>query len=254
MNRCLLKLHIIIFALICLPLMTVNAGWLDFLNQKSSTDTTAVAATSLAALSQNEVANGLKEALSKGVNQAITSLGKDGGFLNNADVKIPMPPQLHQVESALRAMGQGKMADEFVATMNHAAEQAVPVAAHVFAGAITNMTVDDAKAILTGPDDAATQYFRKTSDKQLYEQFLPIVKEATAKTGVTASYKNLLQQAGPVASFLGKDAGDLDGYVTNKSLDGLFKMVAVEEKQIRENPAARTTDLLKQVFGSVKPQ
>ena len=232
--------------------MTANAGWLDFLNPKSSTGTTAAATVPLAALSQTEVANGLKQALSKGVNQAIASLGKEGGFLDNAAVKIPMPPQLHQVESALRAVGQGKMADEFVATMNHAAEQAVPVAAHVFAGAITNMTMDDAKAILTGPDDAATQYFRKTSDKQLYEQFLPIVKEATAKTGVTASYKNLLQQAGPLASLLGRDAGDLDGYVTSKSLDGLFKMVAVEEKQIRENPAARTTDLLKKVFGGVK--
>jgi hypothetical protein len=144
------------------------------------------------------------------------------------------------------------MADEFVATMNHAAEQAVPIAAHVFAGAITNMTVDDAKAILTGPNDSATQYFRKTSGTQLHEQFLPIVKEATAKTGVTASYKNLMAQAGPMSSFLGKDAGDLDGYVTTKALDGLFKMVAAEEAKIRENPMARTSDLLKKVFGSVK--
>jgi hypothetical protein len=144
------------------------------------------------------------------------------------------------------------MADEFVATMNNAAEQAVPVAANVFAGAITNMTVEDAKAILTGPSDAATQYFHKTSETELQEQFLPIVKDATAKTGVTAAYKNLLQQAGPAAAFLGKDAGNLDGYVTKKSLDGLFKMVAVEEKRIRENPAARTTDLLKKVFGSLK--
>jgi hypothetical protein len=248
------KLHFLILSLICPPLMTVSAGWLDFLNPKSntSTGTTAGAATTLAALSQSDVASGLKEALSKGVNQAIANLGKEGGFLNNADVKIPMPPQLHQVETALRAMGQSKLADEFVATMNHAAEQAVPVAANVFAGAITNMTVEDAKAILTGPSDAATQYFRKTSEPQLHEQFLPIVREATAKTGVTASYKNLLQQAGPVASFLGKDASDLDGYVTKKSLDGLFKMVAAEEKRIRENPVARTTDLLKKVFGTLK--
>ena len=163
-----------------------------------------------------------------------------------------MPPQLHQVEGALRTMGQSKMADEFVATMNHAAEKAVPVAASVFAGAITNMTVEDAKAILTGPSDAATQYFRKTSEPQLHEQFLPIVRAATAETGVTAAYKNLLQQAGPAASFLGTDASDLDGYVTKKSLDGLFKMVAAEEKKIRENPVARTTDLLKKVFGSLK--
>ena len=114
------------------------------------------------------------------------------------------------------------------------------------------MTVDDAKAILTGPDDAATQYFRKTSGTQLHEQFLPIVRAATAKTGVTAAYKNLLAHAGPAASFLGHDAGDLDGYVTTKSLDGLFKMVAAEEKKIREDPVARSTDLLQKVFGSVK--
>jgi hypothetical protein len=155
------------------------------------------------------------------------------------------------VESALRAVGQNQLADEFVATMNHAAEQAVPVAANVFAGAITNLTVDDAKSILTGPNDAATQYFRKTSGTQLHAQFLPIVQQATAKTGVTAAYKNLLQKAGPVASLLGKDAGDLDGYVTTKALDGLFKMVAAEEQKIRANPVARTTDLLQKVFGSV---
>jgi hypothetical protein len=246
------KLYVLILATIGLPLLTANAGWLDILNPKSTTGTTTGATAGLAALSQNDVASGLKEALSKGVNHAIANLGKEGGFLNNVDVKIPMPPQLHQVESALRAVGQNKMADEFVATMNHAAEQAVPVAAHVFAGAITNMTVDDAKAILTGPNDSATQYFRKTSGTQLHERFLPIVKDATAKTGVTASYKNMMAQAGPVASFLGKDAGDLDGYVTTKALDGLFKMVAAEEKKIRENPMARTTDLLKKVFGSVK--
>jgi hypothetical protein len=161
-----------------------------------------------------------------------------------------MPPQLQTVEKTLRRLGQDKMADDFIATMNHAAEQAVPVAAGIFAGAVTNMTVADAKSILTGPDDAATQYFRKTSEAQLQEKFLPIVKDATAKAGVTAAYKNLVKQAGPVASFLGADAGDLDGYVTKKSLDGLFKMVAAEEKRIRENPLARSTDLLKKVFSA----
>ena len=248
------KTFAILVVIVCFAPLVGRAGWLDLLNPKSGSNTTGSAAvpTTLAALSQSDVASGLKEALSKGVNQAIANLGKEGGFLNNADVKIPMPPQLHQVEGALRAVGQSKMADEFVATMNHAAEQAVPVAANVFAGAITNMTVEDAKAILTGPSDAATQYFRKTSETQLHEQFLPIVRDATAKTGVTAAYKNLLRQAGPAAAFLGKDAGDLDGYVTKKSLDGLFKMVAAEEKRIREDPAARTTDLLKKVFGSLK--
>jgi hypothetical protein len=250
----LFKTFAILVVIVCVAPLVGHAGWLDLLNPKSGSNTTgsAVVPTTLAVLSQSDVASGLKEALSKGVNQAIANLGKEGGFLNNTDVKIPMPPQLHQVEGALRAVGQSKLADEFVATMNHAAEKAVPVAANVFAGAITNMTVEDAKAILTGPSDDATQYFRKTSETQLHEQFLPIVKDATAKTGVTAAYKNLLQQAGPAATFLGKDAGDLDGYVTKKSLDGLFKMVTAEEKRIREDPAARTTDLLKKVFGSLK--
>ena len=234
---------------LALPL-AVYGGWLDWLGKKPEAGQAATSSSSIGALGQEEIARGLKEALSKGAQQAVAQLGKEGGFLNNADVKIPMPPQLHEVETALRAVGQDKLADEFVATMNHAAEQAVPVAAHVFAGAITNMTVDDAKAILTGPNDSATQYFRKTSETQLHEQFLPIVKEATAKTGVTASYKNLMAQAGPMASFLGKDAGDIDGYVTKKSLDGLFKMIAVEEKKIRENPVARSTDLLRKVFGA----
>jgi hypothetical protein len=244
----------ILIVIVGLVPMDGHAGWLDFLKRKSGSNTTdsAVAPTTLAALSQNDVANGLKEALSKGVNQAIANLGKDGGFLNNTDVKIPMPPRLQQVEKALRAVGQDKTADEFVATMNRAAEQAVPVAAPVFAASIANLTVDNAKTILTGPNDAATQYFRKSSDAQLHEQFLPIVKEATAKTGVTAAYKNLMTRAGPMASLLGKDAGDIDGYVTSQALDGLFKMVAAEEKKIRENPMARTTDLLQKVFGSVK--
>ena len=240
--------------IICLTVNVAHAGWLDFLNPKSGSATGATAnagiATTLAALSQGDVASGLKEALSKGVNQAIAHLGKDGGFLNNLDVKIPMPPQLKQVDKTLRKLGQDKLADEFVATMNHAAEQAVPIAANVFAGAITNMTVDDAKAILTGPNDAATQYFRKTSSAQLHEKFLPIVQTATQKVGVTAAYKNLMKQAGPVAQFLGADASDIDSYVTTKSLDGLFKMVAAEEKKIRENPVARTTDLLQKVFGA----
>jgi len=235
--------------LLCLSTTLAHAGFLDWLVKPSSSNAPGATAT-LAALTQDETIRGLKEALSKGVGQAVTTLGKDGGFLNNAGVKIPMPPRLQSVEKTLRRLGQDKMADEFVATMNHAAEQAVPLAANVFAGAITNMTIADAKSILTGPEDGATQYFRKSSETQLHEKFLPIVQDATEKTGVTMAYKNLIKQAGPMAAFLGADAGDLDGYVTQKSLDGLFKMIASEEKQIRQNPVARSTDLLKKVFGA----
>jgi hypothetical protein len=163
----------------------------------------------------------------------------------------------------LRALKQDKLADDFVATMNHAAETAVPAAASVFGEALKQMSIDDAKAILTGPDDAATQYFRRTTQTNLYARFLPIVQQATAKAGVTGAYKTMLAKVsgggsgfgggfGSLANnYLGTDALDVDAYVTNKSLDGLFKIVADEEKQIRQNPVARTTDLLQKVFGAV---
>lgn len=233
--------------LLCLVgVAAAEAGWRDWFTKPATTPTPA-------ALTPDEIAGGLKEALAKGVSNAVTQLGKDGGFLNNLAVRIPMPENLQKIEKALRAVGQGQMADEFVATINHAAEQAVPQAAEVFGNAIKAMTVDDARAILTGPKDSATQYFRKTSEAQLREKFLPIVKGATEKTGVTVAYKNLIGKAGPAATLLGKDAGDLDGYVTQKSLDGLFHMIAIEEVRIRENPVARTTALLQKVFGSAHP-
>jgi hypothetical protein len=195
------------------------------------------------------------------VQQAVDRLGHEGGFLTNLDVKIPMPEKLLTVEKTLRAIHEDKWADEFVVTMNHAAEQAVPQAAEVFAGAIKNMSIADAKAILTGTNNAATQYFRATTETNLFEKFLPIVKQATDQAGVTSAYKRLMEEAqgggtlGALGSFgrslLGPEAMDVDGYVTGKALDGLFKMVADEEKRIREDPVARTSDLLKKVFGAV---
>ena len=228
-----------------------------------SSGATAPAQTTLASLSQDQVVQGLKDALAKGLQQAIAGLGRDGGFLTNLNVKIPMPEKLQTVEKAARAMNQGKLADDFVATMNHAAEQAVPVAGSVFADAVKQMTIDDAKAILNGTNDAATQYFQKTTQTNLYARFYPIVQKATEQTGVTAAYKNLMEKANVTqglgsfgsalgGSLLGKDSMDIDAYVTNKALDGLFKMVAQEEQQIRQNPVARTTDMLQKVFGALK--
>jgi hypothetical protein len=220
-------------------------------------------ATTVASLSQDQVVQGLQEALAKGLRQAIANLGHDGGFLTNLNVKIPMPEKLQKVENALRAMKQEKLADDFVATMNHAAEQAVPEAGTVFADALKQLTIEDAKSILIGPNDAATQYFQKTTQTNLYARFYPIVQTATQKTGVTAAYKNLMEKAnagqglGAFGSalggtLLGKDSVDIDAYVTNKAMDGLFKMVAAEEQQIRQNPVARTTDMLQKVFGALK--
>ncbi|MGB5305867.1 MAG: DUF4197 domain-containing protein, partial [Gammaproteobacteria bacterium] len=199
----------------------------------------------------DEMVSGLKEALQKGTQFAVDNLGQEGGFLNNAKVRIPMPDSLSWVEKTLRTLRQDKLADEFVTSLNHAAEQAVPEAAAIFGDAISAMSLDDARAILSGPDDAATQYFRTHTEAALTEKMRPIVTEATAKAGVTASYKSMMSRAGSLTSLLSSDTTDLDGYVTGKTLDGLFLMVAEEEQRIRENPLARSTDLLKKVFGSV---
>jgi hypothetical protein len=234
-----------------------QAALLDSLGfgKKGTNETSAGLPSSL---SQDQVVAGLKEALGKGVQRAVSQLGHDGGFLTNPNVKIQMPEKLRTVEKTLRTLKQEKLADDFVTTMNHAAEQAVPEAAGVFGQAIKAMSITDAKNILTGTNNAATQYFRKTTSTNLFERFLPIVKKATDQTGVTSSYKKLMEKAGSGSTFgslsqsvLGAESMDVDAYVTNKALDGLFKMVAEEEKRIRENPVARTSELLQTVFGAV---
>ena len=209
-------------------------------------------ALSLANLSSDQITQGLKEALGKGLKQAVSSLGHAGGFLTNASVKIPMPDKLQTVEKTLRAVGQGQMADQVITTMNQAAEQAVPVAADVFVNAMKNMSVDDAKGILNGPPDAATQYFRKTTQAELTAKFSPIVQDAMSKTGATAAYEQVMSKAKSSVPFFNSPSFDLNAYVTGKALDGLFKMVADEEKNIRANPVARSTDVLKSVFGSLQ--
>ena len=204
-------------------------------------------------VSDNDIAAGLKEALGKGVSTAIKTLGKDNGFLLNSRVKIPLPKSLQKLEKGLRIAGQGKSVDAFVESMNHAAEKAVPVAIDVFVDAIKKMSFDDARKILfSGQKDSATQFFRRSSEETLRGKFRPIVEEFTAKTGVTQKYKTMVGKAGFAAQLLGKDATDLDGYVTQKALDGLFLLVADEEAKIRENPIGRTTALLKKVFGILR--
>ncbi len=199
--------------------------------------------------------SGLKEALSHGVQQAVATLGRPDGFFQDARAKIPMPESLQKVEKGLRALGQGKLADEFVSTMNRAAEQAVPEAASVLGESLKQMSIAEGKSILTGTNTAATQYFRRTSETNLHARFLPIVKAATERAGVTGAYKRMTEKAGGsfggLGGLLSKQAPDLDGYVTGKTLDGLFLKIAEQEKQIRENPVARTTDLLQKVFGAV---
>ena len=237
-----------------------RGGLLDLLGlgKQPTNAASALPGGSVSSLSQDQVVQGLKEALGKGVQQAVAGLGHDGGFLTNLNVKITMPEKLQTAEKTLRALKQDKLADDFVATMNHAAEQAVPEAAGVFAESVKAMSIEDAKSILMGTNNAATQYFRRTTETNLYAKFLPIVKRATDQTGVTSAYKRLMEKTEPANAFgsfgrslLGAESVDVDGYVTNKALDGLFKMVADEETRIRQNPAARTTALLQQVFGAV---
>lgn len=198
---------------------------------------------------QDDYTRGLQEVLLNGTLSAVKSLGRDGGFLKNLRVKIPMPKSLQPVEKTLRFIGQSKAADDFIAAMNHAAEKAVPVAIDVFKDSIKQMTFNDAKNIIRGPDDAATQFFRRTSERRLTEKFLPIVRKFTEQVGVTAQYKRMVEQAGPLARLAGRDAVDLDEYVTQKALDGLFLLIADEERRIRRDPLARTSDLLRIIFG-----
>lgn len=240
--------------LICTSCLSY-AGMSDYLDQWKGAVGGKTTAGSVASgsLSNDEMVAGLKEALGNGTQYAVNMLGKEGGFLDNARVRIPMPDSLEMVEKSLRMLRQDQLADEFVTSMNHAAERAVPEAASVFRDAITSMSLEDARGILAGPDDAATQYFREHTGAALTERMRPIVAAATAQAGVTASYKNMVAQAGGLGSLLSKDSTDIDGYVTRKTLDGLFLMLAEEERRIRENPLARTSTLLKKVFGSATP-
>lgn len=233
-----------------------NAALLDFLKKIGGKDSTNAA---LSGFSQEQLAEALKQALSKGVQTSVTNLGRPDGFLKNPEVRIPMPEKLQAVERTLRNLKQDRLADEFVVTMNRAAEQAVPAALPIFTESLRSMNVEDARQILTGGEDSGTQFFKSKGARQIQEQFLPIVREATAKTGVTSTYKKLLSQASGAGSVFDRfkinpASLDIDTYVTQKASDGLFKMIAEEEKLIRQNPAARSTELLEKVFGAVKAE
>lgn len=201
-------------------------------------------------LSQSEIASGLKEALTQGAQQAVDLLGKEDGFFKNTKLRIPMPDYLSTIGKALRAVGQEKLADEFVLTLNRAAEAAVPETLKILKTGIRQMTFEDAKNILNGPDNAATQYLRKVGGKQMHDRIIPVVQQATSRAGVTNSYKQLIDSAGFAAGLVDLKQYDLDEYVTGKTIDGLFVLIAEEEARIRRDPIARGTKLLKKVFGA----
>jgi hypothetical protein len=179
-----------------------------------------------------------------------TRVIKTDGFLGNPKVKIPMPDKLSQLEGLLRKLGQDKYADEFVVTMNRAAEQAVPLTKDILKKGVRELTIEDAKNLLNGPDDAATQYLKKIGGDSLREKITPMVKQATDNVGVTSQYKSLFNNLGFMGSMLNPDDYDIDKYITEETMDGIFTMLAEQEKQIRENPMERSTDLLKKVFAN----
>ena len=228
----------------------VAADWQDIL--KGAGDSLkGVGGGGIAGLTDAEMNGGLKEALAVGAERAIKGLSRPGGYLNDPSVRIPLPGALEKTEKVLRMMGQDERVDEFLTTINRAAEKAVPKASKIVGNAVRAMTISDAQKILTGPDDSATQYFRRKTGKNLTAAMLPIVKRATESAGVTSAYKGMVDKAGVAGGLLG-DSLDLDAYVTEKTLDGLFLKLAAEEKAIRTNPVARSTDLLKKVFGAAE--
>lgn len=201
-----------------------------------------------AQLSAATTASGLKDALRVATEQAVASTSKAGGFLDDPKIRIPLPGKLESVANGLRAMGMSAQVDELEVAMNRAAEKAAGEATPVFTRALTDMSFQDAAGILRGSDTAATQYFKRTTSADLKTRFRPIVDQAMAQTGVVKQYDALM------ASYASTPFGsvpklDLGGYVTDETLAGLFKVMGDEEKRIRKDPAARTTSLLKEVFG-----
>jgi hypothetical protein len=209
---------------------------------------TQALALDLGSLSNTDAVSGLKDALTQGSAAAVSKLGVENGFLGNDKVKIPLPDALKRVEGGLRLLGMQKQADELVTAMNRAAEQAVPEAKALLVGAVKNMSVQDAKGILTGGDTAATEYFRKTTSGQLTQKFLPIVTKATAKVGLAEKYNNIAGKGAQLGLVDAKQA-KIENYVTQKTLDGLFLMIAEQEKAIRKDPVGSATGMAKKVFG-----
>ena len=246
----------IVFALALSVLSTpALAGWADVLDKVQSQLPAGTSGSSggissgiSGSVSELDASKGLKEALAKGTQKAVAALGQSDGYFGNEAVKILLPQSLQKLEGPLRLAGQGKLLDDLVLAMNRSAEKAVPQAANILGDAVKSMSVQDAKGILSGPEDSATQYFRKSSGTKIGEMMQPIITKAMDSVGVAKAYNKLT--ANPLAASLAQSYGlDLNSYVNGKAQDGLFTLIAKEEKDIRENPVARTTDILKKVFG-----
>lgn len=212
---------------------------------------TSAHAIGLADISGKDASGGLKEALTQGAGKAVALLGKKDGFLGNPKVKIPLPESVQKVEGLMRGLGMGKKADELITAMNRAAEAAVPEAKTLLVNSIKQMSVEDAKGILTGGEDSATKYFRRTTSGPLTEKFKPMVKAAMAKVNVAKKYDQFAGKAATYGLVREEDA-HLENYVTQKTLDGLYLMMAEEEKAIRKNPLGAAGTMAQKVFGALK--
>ena len=231
----------IVLALCCCNFSTAQ---LDEILKKAGE---SISHTNAAGLSDDKIVAGLKQALQVSTSKAVSLTGRPDGFLKNEAIKILLPPKLQTVGRGMRMLGMGAKVDELEVGMNRAAEQAAPQAKQIFLAALKKMSFDDARHILTGGDTAATEYFERTSTADLTAAFSPIVHRSMENIGVVRQYDQVIASAPGGAAFAGQF--DLTKYVVGKTLDGLFHMLGEEEKQIRKNPAARTTALLKEVFG-----
>ncbi|OQY98050.1 MAG: DUF4197 domain-containing protein [Candidatus Brocadia sp.] len=236
------KQYSAIMLVVMLTVGTAYGGFLSDLFKKGGT------AASKVKLDESTVTAGIKEALSLATDKTVTSLSSLDGYFANKSVKIVMPEKIQKVADTLGKFGFQRQVDDFVLSMNRAAEKAAPVAREHFVDAIKQMTVKDARKILEGGDTAATDFFREKTYNKLYDSFKPTISDSMDHVGVTNYYKDMMGKFTAIP-FMNAASVDLDDYVTNEALDGLFHMVGEEEKKIRKDPAARVTDLLKEVFG-----
>ena len=238
-----MKAFLVTVLMLCSVISVQAAGLEDMLRSFGSTPKGSQSSSE-----EGTTAAGLKEALAVGTENAVKSLSKPDGYFGNELVKILMPEKLRTVADVMKRVGYQQQVDEFVLSMNRAAEKAAPQAAAIFGDAIREMTFDDAGKILAGGNTSATDFFREKTHDRLYAAFKPVISSSMDKVGTTKYYKDMMGKYESLP-FMSSQSFDLDHYVTNKALDGLFLVVGQEEKNIRTNPAARTTDLLKSVFG-----
>jgi hypothetical protein len=235
--------RIVLMSFFCLSLITAQAQ-IDKLINKA-----AKAVTGEKSLSNEEIAEGLKEALTKGISKGSDLVSQVDGYFKNPEIKIPFPPEVKKVDERLRKMGMGKEVDKFVLTLNRGAEDAAKEAKPIFITAIKAMTFQDALSILKGQDNAATSFLKRTTSPQLKEKFKPVIQNSLNKVNATRYYKDLVSEYNKIPLVTKVDP-NLDDYATDRAIEGLFVMIAKEEKNIRQDPLARTTDLLKKVFGA----